>query len=160
GTLHFARGQASQTITVLVNKATAGESDETFYVRLSKASNAYIYADFGVGSILTPFLTARNDSNWTDAYSAVDGYVLSHDQDPTGGGLRVSAVNGNAANVGSTIQLASGARLMVNPDGTYDYNPNGAFNYLWGTGGMTARDSFTYSVTDSLGQQSTATVTI
>lgn len=158
GTLRFAKGQASQTITVLVNAATAGESDESFYVDLSKATNAHIYDPTGVGTILTPFFTARNDSTWTYADVGVGGNVLSNDQDPTGGGLWVSMVNGSAANVGSTIQLASGALLTVNADGSYLYNPNGAFNYL--VGPNPAYDTFTYTVIDSLGAQSTATVTI
>ncbi len=159
GTLRFAKGQTSKTITVLVNAATAAEPDETFYVRLSKATNAMIYKDTGVGTILTPFFTARNDSYWTGLDSAVIGNVLSNDQDQTGGGLRVSAVNGSAANVGSEIHLASGALLTVNPDGSFVYNPNGAFNWLANTPWQ-ATDTFTYTVTDSTGAQSTATVTI
>jgi hypothetical protein len=167
GTLRFARGQASQTITVLVNAATVGELDESFYVDLSHARNAYIYAVTAVGTVLTPFFTARNDSNWTYADTGAEGNVLSNDQDPSRGGLRVSAVNGSAANVGSTIQLASGALLTVNPDGAYAYNTNGAFNNLIGTGLVgdygqlpVYVDTFTYTMTDSLGEQGTATVSI
>lgn len=161
GTLRFAKGQTSKTVTVLVNAATPAELDETFFVRLSKASNAHIYKDTGVGTILTPFFTARNDSAWTYADMGVGGNVLSNDQDQTGGGLRVTAVNGSAANVGSTIQLASGALLTLNPDGSFVYDPHGAFNYLVGTGGPTpVTDTFTYTITDSLGAQSTATVTV
>jgi hypothetical protein len=167
GTLRFARGEASKTITVLVNAATAGETDETFYINLSKATNAYIYDPTGVGTILSPFFMARDDSNFAYADSGAEGNVLSNDQDPSEGGLRVSAVNGSAANVGSTIQLASGALVTVNPDGTYAYNTNGAYNNLIGTGLVgdygpipVYVDTFTYTMTDSLGEQSTATVSI
>src|SRR5262249_41114506 len=90
GTLRFAKGQASQTITVLVNAATAGEKDETFYVNLSKATNAYIYDPTAVGTILSPFFMARDDSNFAYADSGIyadlgaEGNVLSNDQDPDG----------------------------------------------------------------------------
>ena len=161
GTLHFAKGQTAQTIKVLVNAPTTGEQSETFFVNLSNAKNASIYDGYGVGTIVPPYLTANDDSDWTYADTAVGGNVLTNDIDPSGGGLRVSAVNGSAANVGSTIHLASGALLTVNPDGSYVYDPNGAFNYLIGTGGPTPTyDTFTYTVTDSLGAQSTATVVI
>jgi VCBS repeat-containing protein len=159
GTLQFAPGQTSKTITVLVNAATTAEPDETFYVRISKASNAYIYKNIGVGNILTPFFTARDDRYLMSWDLGGVGNVLSNDQDQTGGGLRVSAVNGSAANVGGEIHLASGALLTVNPDGSFVYNPNNAFNWLANTP-WTATDTFTYTVTDSTGAQSTATVTI
>jgi VCBS repeat-containing protein len=81
------------------------------------------------------------------------------DSDPDGT-IRVSAVNGTA-NVGKTIQLASGALVTVNSDGTYSYDPNHAFDYLVaGTGGANtqAEDSFTYSVAG--GNETTVTVTL
>ena len=42
--------------------------------------------------------------------------------------LQVTAVNGNALNVGTTITLASGALLTLNANGTFSYDPNGAFD--------------------------------
>jgi VCBS repeat-containing protein len=61
-------------------------------------------------------------------------------------------------NVGSQITLASGALLTVNPDGTYDYDPNGQFDSLGA--GQSATDSFTYTISDGNGGTDTATVTI
>jgi len=40
------------------------------------------------------------------------------------------------------VTLASGALVTVNPDGTLDYDPNGAFDDL--VNGQTADDSFDY----------------
>jgi Calx-beta domain len=52
GTLIFAPGETSQTITVLVNGDRAGEANETFSVNLSGATNATIADGQGVGTIL------------------------------------------------------------------------------------------------------------
>jgi Bacterial cadherin-like domain len=44
--------------------------------------------------------------------------------------LTVSGVNGLPANVGNPITLASGALLNLNSNGTFTYDPNGAFDGL------------------------------
>ncbi|GIT86743.1 S-layer family protein [Roseobacter sp. OBYS 0001] len=72
--------------------------------------------------------------------------------------LVVTQVDGQSANVGTQVQLASGALLTVNADGTADYDPNGAFEFL--SVGATATDSFTYTISDGNGGTDTATVSI
>jgi len=57
GTLTFAAGETSKTINVAVTGDTTVESDETFNVNLSNASNATIGDGQGVGTIL------NNDSS-------------------------------------------------------------------------------------------------
>ena len=52
GTLTFAAGQTSQTITVLVNGDRLAEPTETFFVNLSDPTNAFIADGQGVGTIL------------------------------------------------------------------------------------------------------------
>jgi hypothetical protein len=52
GTLTFAPGQTSKTITVLVNGDRKKEADETFFVNLSGAVNARLVKSQGVGSLL------------------------------------------------------------------------------------------------------------
>jgi hypothetical protein len=52
GTLTFARGQTSKTVTVLVNGDGSVEGDETFSVKMSRASNAFIRDARGVGTII------------------------------------------------------------------------------------------------------------
>jgi VCBS repeat-containing protein len=158
GTLQFAKGQTAATVTVMVNTPTLAEPDETFFVKLSRPSHATIADGTGVGTIQEPVPTANNDSNSTYQDRATGGNVLDNDTDPAGGGLTVGTVNGSPANVGTTIQLASGALLTVNPDGSYTYDPNGAFNLV---AGQTSTDTFTYTATDALDTPSdTATVTI
>jgi probable HAF family extracellular repeat protein len=51
GTLTFAPGETSKTVTVLVNGDRLGEPNETFVVNLSGATNATIADDQGVGTI-------------------------------------------------------------------------------------------------------------
>ena len=54
--------------------------------------------------------------------------------------------------------MASGALLTLNADGTFDYDPNGAFDDL--AEGETATDGFAYTVSDGNGGVDTASVTI
>ena len=52
GTLTFAPGETSKTITVLVNGDRLAEPNETFFVNLSSPTNATIADGQGVGTIL------------------------------------------------------------------------------------------------------------
>src|SRR6056297_3795301 len=52
-------------------------------------------------------------------------------------------VNGAPGRPGETITLPSGALLTVNPDLTFSYDPNGAFDAL--ADGATTNDTFTYA---------------
>ncbi|MBM79804.1 MAG: hypothetical protein CMJ78_04335, partial [Planctomycetaceae bacterium] len=85
--------------------------------------------------------------------------VLDNDVDAedTAAELTVSQVNGNAGDVGQTVTLGSGALLTLRADGSFLYDPNGAF--VLGPG-ETDMDSFTYEVTDTDGAVDTATVDI
>lgn len=87
----------------------------------------------------------------TGGFSAPD---FDQDNDP----LTVLTVNGQAANVGSQITLASGALLTMQTNGSFDYDPNGAFEALdWGEFGT---DTFGYRIADGTGGVDDATVTI
>lgn len=103
--------------------------------------------------------TAIADVNTTDEQSVVSGSVLDNDYDIDQlDTLSVTAINGDSAGVGNTVTLASGARVTLNADGTYDYDPNGAFDAL--NDGESAQDSFSYQITDNNGAVSSATVDI
>jgi Ca2+-binding RTX toxin-like protein len=80
------------------------------------------------------------------------------DSDPNGDPLTITAVNGEAANVGMQISLASGALLTLNADGSFSYDQNGAFNNL--AEGAQAMDSFTYTISDGEGEMDSAAVTL
>lgn len=104
---------------------------------------------------------AVDDAIITSEDDSVSGNVLSDngagaDSDPDNDPLDVIAVNGNAADVGQSLTLGSNALLTVNPDGTFNYDPNDAFESL--NDGETATDSFTYTISDGQGGSDTATV--
>lgn len=88
---------------------------------------------------------------------AASGSVLGNDSDVDRlDTLSVSAVNGQEA--GSVVTLASGATVVMNADGSYTYDTNGAFDAL--DTGESATDSFEYTISDGHGGFDTATVTV
>ena len=106
---------------------------------------------------------AVDDALSTDEKTVLNGNVLAAnpttpDSDPDGDPLTVTAVNGVAADVGIQITLASGARLTLDANGIFAYDPNGQFESLEAS--QTAMDTFDYSIDDGNGGTDTATVTI
>ncbi|WIY68811.1 cadherin domain-containing protein [Aquidulcibacter paucihalophilus] len=105
-----------------------------------------------VDQISPPVLDApRPVSAGNDTASAVeDGpavviSVLNNDV----GAAAVARINGAAVTAGSIITLPSGARVIVNSDGTLSYEVGTAFQSLGA--GQTAQDSFTYAAGDGGG---------
>lgn len=105
--------------------------------------------------------------DWVSAqYAAMTGKLATIGIEQTRAGLlgndidvlALMEINGNPADVGTPIVIASGALLTVHNDGTFSYDPNGQFDSL-GVG-QSAIDTFTYTVTDGDGTTDTATVTI
>ena len=78
--------------------------------------------------------------------------LLANDVDPEDDAIFVAAVEGGAP--GQSVMLASGAIVIVNADGTFSYDPNGAFDFLGA--GETGSDSFTYSIVDAGGSNGLA----
>jgi VCBS repeat-containing protein len=111
---------------------------------------------------------ARDDSFSVAENVLLNGNVITNvnpngaDSDPESDPFAVTEVNDQIASVGNQIQLASGALLTLNADGTFTYNPNGAFDALPGPGSgasnLTGTDTFSYTVTG--GDKATATVTV
>ncbi len=133
-------------ITVQASDGTL-TSSQTFTITVTNVNEA-------------PTTVADTDTTTEDAeLTAAAPGVLGNDADPdSGDGKTVVAVNGNAASVGTPITMASGALLTLNADGSYSYDPNGAFEGL--AAGASTTDGFTYTIEDSGGLSSTATVTI
>ncbi|NNE83474.1 MAG: cadherin-like domain-containing protein [Alphaproteobacteria bacterium] len=101
---------------------------------------------------------AQDDSASTDEERSILVDLIGNDTDKNGDALTVTAINGQPATYNIWIDLPSGARCLLYPDGTLLYDPNGAFEIL--DDGQTADDILSYTVSDSSGATSTATATI
>lgn len=85
---------------------------------------------------------AVDDKVVTERDTPVTIPVLANDHDPDGNTITVTAV-GNPSKDGATV--------VINDDGTVTYSP---------PKDATGTDTFTYTITDSLGAQATATVSV
>jgi VCBS repeat-containing protein len=72
-----------------------------------------------------------------------------------------------APDVGETLTFVdyddttpNGASVTVNADGTFTYDPTGSATIQQLDEGAQLTDTFTYTITDSLGRSSTASVTV
>jgi hypothetical protein len=107
---------------------------------------------------------AADDTFSVAEFSTVSGNLITGnngngpDSDVDVETLTITEVNGVAANVGTQITLLSGALLTVNADGTFTYDPNGAFDP---PPGGSESDSFTYTLSDgAVVDQATVAITI
>ncbi|MFC3626172.1 VCBS domain-containing protein, partial [Vogesella amnigena] len=93
---------------------------------------------------------------------SASGNVLGNDSDPDApfDTLTVSAVNGHAANVGTSISGTYGT-LTLHANGSYSYQlDNNNINTQGLAQGMTEHDVFSYTISDSTGATSTASLSI
>ncbi|MEZ5594499.1 MAG: cadherin-like domain-containing protein [Gammaproteobacteria bacterium] len=107
---------------------------------------------------------AQDDAFSTDEDTPITGNDVlvdngnGPDSDPDSDPLSISQVNGSAFTSGVAFALPSGALLSMNSNGSFDYDPNGAFEAL--ALGQQDQDSFDYTLADGQGGTDTATVTI
>ena len=81
------------------------------------------------------------------------------DSDVNNDPLTVTQINGEDITNGEQITLASGALLTIRTNGTFDYDPNGAFDSL--SDDEQGTETFTYTLSDGTAADTdTATVTI
>ncbi|HJN07594.1 MAG TPA: Ig-like domain-containing protein [Pirellulaceae bacterium] len=86
--------------------------------------------------------------------------VLANDRDDEGDILIVFSVNGVRLDVGSNIQLPSGARLILNTDGGFDYDPTTSPTLNALPADATVTDSFVYEAFDGFDRSSPVPVVI
>nr|WP_245000303.1 Ig-like domain-containing protein [Marinobacter daepoensis] len=113
-------------------------------------------------TVTNPAPVAADDTGTTDQDSELNmdaaSGVLANDADPDGDALTVSAVDGNASQVGTAVAGDNGGEFTLNADGSYTFNPNGAFDHL--AVGESAQTSIQYTVDDGEGGTDTATLTV
>jgi len=118
--LQGARSTGTVTITVTgINDAPVGVGD-------SQATDEDTVLSIGPAGVL---------ANDTDVDHANDQ-------------LSVLQINGSAAAVGQDVGLPSGARLTLNSDGSFSYDPRTSQSLNSLSSGQTANDMFTYRVGD------------
>ncbi len=147
GTLSFAPGVLTQTITVPIIDDAIYENSENFTVTLSAPTNATIANGTGVGTIVDdPMIdnrppVANPDSATTPEDTAVNIPVLTNDTDPDSDPLTVTI---------ATVPPAQGT-VIINPDGTLTFTPAPNFNGL---------ATVNYMITDGNGGSSSTIVTV
>jgi Calx-beta domain-containing protein len=103
GTLTFAPGETSKTITVLVIGDTAGEADEVFRMVLSNPGNASLARNFGNGSIL------NDDGAPTPTASASATPTIS----PTPTASPTPSPAARAQNLSTRLNVGSGEQQAI-----------------------------------------------
>ncbi|MDB5693216.1 MAG: Type secretion C-terminal target domain subclass, partial [Alphaproteobacteria bacterium] len=166
-----ASARAVELVTAGIAFANASDTPSTldrtitFTVDDGAGGAATAHAVIGVTAADDQAVARPDILSTSESGPIAHGNVLANDSDVDGPQLQVAEVEGNAANVGKQIVLASGALLNLRADGSYDYDPNGKFNTLTsaasgetGAANTSGTDSFTYKLLD--GNVTTVTVTI
>ena len=150
-------------VTITGNGSSA--ANDTFTYQVSNGLGGVASATVNV-AVTAPNLNppvAHNDAEAVVANATLSDSVLTNngsgaDTDPNGDAMTVVQVNLTGFTAGTPTELPSGALLTMNANGSYVYNPNGHFDSL--AAGQTGTDSFSYTITDGHGGNSTAIVTI
>ena len=146
---------------------TVFEPEERFYAEIAGATGAALgqtsaAVTIAISDNTAP--TATNDALATDKAQSITVNLVSGtagatpDTDAEGHTLTMTEVEGQAFTPGQVITLASGAVVRPEPNGSIQYDPNGAFDAL--NVGDQATDTFTYTVDDGFGGTNTASVTV
>lgn len=134
--------------------------DQDALLELGNAPGVRFVSD-GSGVVLPP--DAKDDAFQVAERRTVTGNLLSDngsgsDEDLDNDVLVVASINGSAANVGTTITLASGAELLVATNGDITFTASLTDDLALGD---TAEDIFTYTVSDGRASgQATVTVSV
>ena len=144
GTVTFAPGETTATISIVTNSDDLEEGTENLNITLNSPTNATIANGDGVVTITDGFTppppppppvvntnappVAVDDSASTEANTSVDIVVLGNDSDP----------DNDPIDINGFTQPANGT-VVQNQDGTFTYTPDQDFS---------GNDTFTYTITD------------
>jgi ELWxxDGT repeat protein len=162
-----ASGPAYATLTFRIRDAggTANGGSDTDLTPNTLTINVAAVDDLAIARP-DAFATSENASITGGVGALFADHGFGADSDIDGPALAIGSVNGQAANVGVAFTLPSGAVATINADGSYGYNPNGAFDWLispataaaTGAVNTQALDSFTYTLVG--GTSATVSMTI
>ena len=152
-------GGANQTGDVYRFDKSTGEATVVGHGPTSGTNDGFSNANL----VLELAPLANDDVIEIDGLSTAVGNLFTDsgnggDIDANDDPFTVTAVNGESSAVDSTIVLESGSTLAVASTGHFVYNPSSQYTFL--ELGETASDTASYTITDSTGRSSTATLTV
>jgi T1SS-143 domain-containing protein len=132
GTLTFAPGETSKTITVAISNDTVFEGSESFQVNLTAPTNATI----ATGSVTTTIKDENAAPNAvSDTYNMAEdsGSIvlnpLAGDTDPEGSTLTIQSINGVALTPGVVQSIfVTGGTVNITSGNVISFTPNPNFN--------------------------------
>ena len=119
GSLTFNPGEMSKSVPVLVRGDTQNESNETFFVSLSNATNGTISKSQGIGTILNddvvplPIVTIAATDNTATEQGATTGTHTVSRTGSTAGALTVNYTVDGTATAGSDYQALAGSVVIA-----------------------------------------------
>lgn len=134
---------------------------DSFDVLVTDAFNGADLATIQLEILSVPDDPRPADDNFaTDEDTAISGDLFADngngaDEEADEEDFTLVAIDGVQITSGQPVTLASGALLTARSDGTFDYDPSGAFDAL--ADSATGSDQFTYTVRDDSGAEATAT---
>ncbi|MCL1068949.1 Ig-like domain-containing protein, partial [Shewanella olleyana] len=152
----FTINTGNQVFDQLVFEAAPTISEANGGVALEDSSDYYLDSVTVTGPALVDAYVVQEDSI-LEITDEAEG-LFANDTDAQNHDFALTHINGLTYTYGQQVTLASGATIIINEDGTYTYDVNGAFDNL--TAGELDTDTFTYTLTDEYGAVDTATVTI
>jgi VCBS repeat-containing protein len=152
-----AHPSGNEVFTYTINDGKGGTSTATVTFTITGTNDAPLAAADTASAV-----EAGGAANATPG-SNPTGDVLTNDTDPDTGDTRaVTAVSGSAAGVVGGATAGAYGTLTLNADGNYGYrvDNNAAAVQALRQSGDTLSDSFSYTISDSAGATSTATLTV
>ena len=144
-------GSFTYTVTSLTGP-TGSVLQDIFTITVSDGNGETATANLDI-SLLRPLIVVNEATN-VKIGGTVTGSALTGDSDPNGSSIHITAITGGT--VGQEVKGTYG-ELLLNADGSYTYTAD-AHAHLPRNAGV--QDSFSYTVSDSLGVTAQATLTI
>lgn len=159
GTLTFAPGETSKTITLTIIDDSVAETDESFYVQLTDPFNAVITDQNAIISIVDNDITSTQCNPNSKYDKVVSGYhstvalltgnlgydIWGQSMDSSGAANQLSPTTLNSTNypalTGTVLKATIGGAAGGSPDQAVVLTTNGLF--AWGIKGAVVKSSYT-----------------
>ena len=140
-----ASGSEAITYSYTIDDGRGGTVAQTASITITGANDAPVtVADTNVAFEDVPLLV-----------TTATGVLLNDTDVDAGSTFTVTAVQGSPSGVGLATTLTSGATIILNADGSYDFTPGETL-----AAGQTGQDVISYTITDDQGATSQSSITI